>query len=155
MPTYRHLWIAIADGAHARVVVPGERGGTFRTETSFDSTAAHLRSADIGSDRPGRSFESVGATRHAIEPRHDPHEMEKSRFIHLVAERLNQESAQGSFDHLVLVTPPHLIHDLREALDAPTKAKLVGTLNKDLIKTPDEDLAEHLAEWRQPAHPPR
>jgi protein required for attachment to host cells len=155
MPAYRHLWIAIADGAHARIVVPGERGGTFRTETSFDSAAEHLKSADIGTDRPGRAFESSGATRHAIEPRHDPHEMEKSRFILMVAERLNQESAEGSFDHLVLAAPPHLIHELREALDTPTRAKLVGTLNKDLTKTPDDDLPAHLTEWRQPARPPR
>ncbi len=153
MPTYRHLWIAIADGAHARIVVPGERGGTFRTETSFDSATAHQRSADLGTDRPGRAFESSSATRHAIEPRHDPHEMEKSRFIQMVAERLNQELAAGSFDHLVLAAPPHLIHELREALDTPTKAKLVGTLNKDLTKMLDEDLPTHLAEWRQPGRP--
>ena len=41
--------------------------------------------------------------------------------------------------------------ELREALDAATQAKLVGTLEKDLVKTPDHELWPHVREWVSPA----
>jgi protein required for attachment to host cells len=54
------------------------------------------------------------------------------------------------FDRLVLVAPGHVLHDLRQALDQTASAKIVGSLAKDLTKTPDHDLMSHLAEWWQP-----
>jgi len=60
------VWVLIADGEHARVVTPQESHGHFETVIAFDSASAHLRSADLGTDKPGRTFESASITRHAI-----------------------------------------------------------------------------------------
>ena len=142
--------ILVADGEHARVVVPTPQR-QFRTINSLDSTMAHHRSADLGTDRPGRSFESASPLRHAIQPRTDPHRAAKEGFEHFIAEQMNAAAAEGQYDRLVLVAPAHALHDLRAALDGLAESRLDGTLTKDLVKIPDSDLAEHLeAFWSPP-----
>jgi protein required for attachment to host cells len=48
---------------------------------------------------------------------------------------------------VVLVAPAHTLNEIRNELDATTAAKLIGSLQKDLIKVPDHELAPHLHEW--------
>jgi protein required for attachment to host cells len=143
------VWVVVMDGEHARVVAPTPSHGQFATTLALDSATAHLRSQDIGTDRPGRSFESASPTRHTIAPRQDLHQAAKHDFVLEVAGQLNEHAIAGDFDHLVLVAPGHALHDLRAALGAAADAKVVGTLVKDLTKTPDSALASHLAEWWQ------
>lgn len=140
------LRIIIADGEHARFVQP-DADNTLRTVSSLNSASAHQRSRDIGTDRPGRAFESGTTARHAVGPRHDLHAMEQERFVRLVGEQINAASGRDEFDELLLVAPPRVLHELREALDAVTRTKLVGTLEKDLVKTPDHELWPLVREW--------
>lgn len=136
-------WILVADGEHARVVVPTPHR-QFHTINSIDSATAHHRSSDLGTDRPGRSFESANPTRHAIEPKTDPHRAAKENFIHAIAEQMNDAAAEGQYDRLVLVAPAHALNELRGALDGLAASRLDGTLAKDLVKVPDAELAGHL-----------
>jgi len=152
MPQNRKLCFVIADGGHARFVRPAT-DNALHTIEAIDSVSVHKRDHDLVSDRPGRSFESGSSSmRHAYSPRQDPHEQEKVRFAHLVAARMNEESATGLFTDLVIVAPSSVLSEVTEALDLPTKAKLVGTLAKDLVKVPDHDLYAHLKEWARPVH---
>lgn len=150
MARRRKLWFVIADGEHARIVTPSA-AGSFQTIASVDAADAHRRSQALGTDRPGRSFESGNASRRAIEPKHDPHAMSKQKFQQFIAERVNEASNAGSFERLVLVAPSRTMPIIRDALDVETLEKLVGTLTKDLIKTPDHELGAHLADWAIPA----
>lgn len=144
MTSQSKLWIVVADGEHARILVPGETAGRYRTERSFDSMTAHKRSADLGSDRPGRAFESATPTRHAITPRHDPHALAMRHFLDEVACQINEAAAQEIFARLVLAVPAHALHDLRSALSADSVARLVGIIQKDLVKVPDGEIGSHL-----------
>jgi protein required for attachment to host cells len=140
-------WILVADGEHARVVVPTPQH-QFRTINSLDSTTAHHRSSDLGTDEPGRSYERASPLRHAIEPKTDPHRAAKHDFVRFLAGQMNEAAVAGEFDRLVLVAPAHALTALREGLDGPAAARLDGTLAKDLVKVPDSDLASHLDEFR-------
>ena len=73
----RGLCFLIADGEHARFVA-ADADNVLRTIRSFDSASAHLAAHDLGSDRPGRDFESARPGSHGVAPRHDPHQMEKT-----------------------------------------------------------------------------
>ncbi len=136
MAKHKKLWVAIVDGEHARIVVPAGAAGTFRTSEAIDSATAHKKSEELGTDKPGRAFESVGATRHAIAPKHDPHALAEQKFEHFIADRLNRASAEGAFDELVLAAPPKAMPEIRDQLDRTTSAKLIGTLVKDLTRSP-------------------
>jgi len=141
----------IADGGHARFVFPAE-DNALRTRHHFDSSHVHDKSHDLGSDRPGRSFESSGVTRHAIAPKHDPHEMAKTKFEHFVAGKVCQAFEAHEFNELILVAPAHVLQALKGGLNGLTAATLVGSLAKDLTKVPDHELYPHLKEWVRPTH---
>ena len=51
--------------------------------------AAHLHDRDFSSDRPGRSYESFGKARHAIEGENDPRRREAVKFAKEIATRLD------------------------------------------------------------------
>ena len=139
-------WILVADGAHARIACnlgPG-KGIEQPLEAEFDGEARPTR--EIQADRPGRSFDSGGEGRHAMEPRTDPHQHEKAVFVHDVADYVNAAAQKGRFDRLVLVAPPRVLGELREYLSDAAKANVKGELHKDLTKTPLHELPTHLGE---------
>jgi len=149
MPQHHSLCFVIADGGHARFLRPAG-DNALHTFEAIDSSDVHKRDQDLVSDREGRTFESRSSARHAFSPRNDPHEMAKDRFTHAIARRINEDSAADAFNELVVVAPSHVLSELTEALDVPTRAKLLGHLAKDLVKTPDDQLWPHLKEWVRP-----
>jgi protein required for attachment to host cells len=145
MPKHRSILIVIADGEHARLVRIGPKNVPYN-DTAFHSFSAHKRSADLGSDRPGAGFHTDASAHHSIAPRHDPHALEEEKFPRVIAHQLNEATASGKFDELVIVAPAHTLNAIQEELDTRTRALVVGTLAKDLVKTPNHDLWSHIRE---------
>ena len=137
-------WILIADAARAKVLL--YRGPDHKLETVEGMTFAfdHKRASELGDGKPGRSFESVGATRHAVSPHSDPERLEEQRFATDLVHRLDKAAEQASFEHLVVVAPPTMLGDLRHALTHRLTSMLKATLDKDLTKIPEAKLGEHL-----------
>jgi len=142
--TQTPIWIVIADGGRARIVVRAAHDRGFETIRSFDAAAAHQSSAALGSERPGRTGERASGLRHAIEPRADRHQQAKEVFAELVADTINQAAGRGEFLSFVLIAPTRLLPTIRDGLDARARDMLVGSLAKDLTKVPDGDLPAHL-----------
>ncbi len=139
-------WILIADAAHARVLQSNGHGKPLVPVPQFEMHADLPRSHDLGADRPTRTHESVGTTRHAVEPRTDPHRELKRAFAVLVAERLKEAATAKSFDRLVIAAPPVMLGDLRCALHKQVSDKVAAEVPKDLVKIADQDLRPHFAE---------
>lgn len=137
------LWYVIADGGRVRFVARDDNGA-FRTVQSFVATELHERSRDLGLDRPARVKESASPARHAIEPRRDLKEAAKEDFIKIVAEEIEAGHGRGQFDKLVLVAPPGVLTELKNALSKPIAKIVASDLQKDLTKVPDHDLVAHL-----------
>jgi protein required for attachment to host cells len=150
MPHRESLWIVVADGEHARIVVRDTETGALHTAREITSASAGARSADLGTDRPGRSFESGQPGRHAITPRHDLHEEEKEKFLHAVAAEVNAAAAAHRFHRLLLVAPSRAMAPLRAALSAEAEARVAHALAKDLVKVPDHELHDHVRAWLLP-----
>ena len=147
----RNLLIVVADGEHARFIRPAP-DNAFRSDRALDSISAHKQSAALGSDHPGASFHTGSSAAHAEMPRHDLHRMEKQKFAHLIGDELNAAAARAEFDELIVVAPAHVLAAIRNRLYVATRAALVATLKKDLVKTPDHELGPHLAKWVKPVH---
>ena len=151
MVMHHNQCFVVADGGHARFVKPAS-DNALHTVVAGDSATVHKRSHDLGSDRPGRSFESASPSHHSESARTDLHDAEKLKFAKLVAARICEESTLGEFNELILVAPTHILQELQDGLDKPTAAKLIGTLAKDLTKVPDHELWPHLKQWVRPTH---
>ena len=144
MPQAHTTWFLIADSARARIVSARRHVPGFETVVCFESEEAQHQSHEIGSDRPGRAFESASPTRHAVEPRSDPQRVAKQQFSHHVAEELNRAAAEQRFDALYLIAPPRTLGELRPELSDATSAKMREELHKDWVHLPEPELEEHL-----------
>ena len=151
MTHFRKLWIVIADGEHARILTPAG-GGALREERALDSVSAHLRSSDLGSDQPGAAFHSDSTAHHSFAPRHDPHDLAKAKFAGTLAAELDAAAAEGAFEDLLLVAPAHSHAAILEALNPATAARVIGRLEKDLVKSPALALWAQLEAFVRPVH---
>jgi len=138
-------WVLIVDAARARVFETRGRGTGLTVVQDMTMDAELSPSHTLGSDRPGRSFESVGSARHAMESRSDLHREQKRQFARRVAGAVQERHAAKSFDRLVLVAPAVTMGDLRAALSDEVKAVVTAGLVADLTKTPISQLPAHLA----------
>lgn len=153
MPRHKNLLILIADAEHARFVRPAT-ANVLHTERFVDLAEAHKQSSDLRSDHPGASYHSDSTAHHAMTPRHDPHEMEKGKFARFIAQEVNS-LPETSFDILVVAAPAHCLNTILDALNPSSQTKLIGTLSKDLVKTPDDELWPHLQAYVPPPSPAR
>jgi protein required for attachment to host cells len=132
----------VADGGRARFIERNE-AGDFRTLRDLESEHIHDRSRALGRGPPARVQESATVTRHAIEPRQDPHAKAEGAFIATVAEQVNTNYGDR-YDLLVVAAPPRLAARFRKSLSDAMLKKLESCINKDLTKTPDKELSHHL-----------
>ena len=117
-------WIVVADGARARVLLNAGRMEGVRQMPDATFHDSHPPSRELGSERPPRVHESFGSARHAIEPRSDPHEQRKERFLLRLALFLQDAWQNKAFDCLILVAPATALGHLRDTL-APAVRKTV------------------------------
>lgn len=73
-----------------------------------------LKPQFIDADRPGRSFESAGAKRHAMSREVDPKKHVAIAFAKQVAERLESARIHGEMDRLILIAAPEFLGLLRD-----------------------------------------
>jgi Protein required for attachment to host cells len=68
-------------------------------------------------------------------------------FPDALARIIEDEFAVDLFTDLVLVAPSALLRALTAAIDAPTRASLIGSLTADLVAVPDDQLRLFLDPW--------
>jgi protein required for attachment to host cells len=105
---------------------------------------AHQHDRDFSSDRPGRSYESVGGQRHAIERENDPRQREAVLFAKRISRRLDEARRKGEYDELIVVAGPPFLGLMRKELSRPTRERVVHEIRKDLVHSPVESLRRHL-----------
>jgi protein required for attachment to host cells len=139
-------WILIADAAHARVLETVGTGKPLTSVPAFSVNQSLPPSRDLGTDRPTRTHDSLGASRHGVEAHSDPRRELKRKFAGLVVEKLEAALAVHAFSRLVLVAPPAMLGDIRQALSKPLLDRVVAEIDKDLVKVSDHDIRAHLSE---------
>lgn len=137
--------LAIADGEHARFVA--RDAGRSRGVWTLTSPAAGQRGSGLVPDRLGRNFESANVTRHAVEPRVDPHEREKRPFAAQVAAELNAAAARGLFSRLVLAAPTRPLGAVEQGREPDVRRRIAGRIGKNPTKVPDADPPAHFPSW--------
>lgn len=144
-------WFLVADGARARLLTMKSGRGTGqaqRLEPVLDREfiGSNIPSREIDADRPGRTFDSAGEGRHAMEPPTDPRRKRKADFARSIANLLDGEAKRGAFDQLVVAAPPQALGDLRAEFSSSVQALVTAEINKDLVESTNEDLASRLSE---------
>jgi len=141
-------WIVAADGARARFFSPSEDAKKLVAVGAADMVAPQSRqhSRDLKSDKPGRSYSSSrSGVRHAFEPPHDYHKLEKHRFTAQLAEALDAACGRREFDQLILVAPRRSLGELRTLLSKRVQGRIRLEIPKDLTNEPASRLWRRLA----------
>jgi protein required for attachment to host cells len=147
-------WIVVADGARARFFMASGDGGGLVPARAADMVAPLSRrpARDLKSDKPGRGYSSSrSGVRHAFEPPHDFHKIEKHRFAASLAEALDEASGAKAFDRLVLVAPHRSLGELRGLLSARVKRQISQEIARDLTNQTPARLWSRLQPLVNPA----
>lgn len=138
-----NVYILVADSAHARLLERDVPGHKMKLVREAVNPFGRGKVSDRMSDAAGRTFDSNGlGARHAIEPSTDPKEVEREKYARYLATML--AGTERSYDSLVLVAPPRFLGELREALPASVRGKVVGEVQKELTHLTLPQLEEHL-----------
>jgi protein required for attachment to host cells len=140
------LWLVVADAGRAAFYQADTPKGPLREIQDFIEPDSRLPERELVSDRPGRTFDSAGPGRHAMEPHTPPAEVAAERFARLLADKVDSARQQDRFLHLGLVAPPQFLGLLRKALSEETARRVVLELDKDLTRDTAEELRTHLPE---------
>lgn len=138
-------WILIADGRRARMLVEPRRGATLEEADGWTMEIGPNELYDA-QDRPPRSFDRVGAGRHAMDKGRSLHEQEEEKFLKRVADRVSEAERHNQFDHLVIAAPPRALGLLRTMLGPGAKSRIRADLSKDLLDEPTPKVRERLSD---------
>lgn len=136
-------WILVAQRSGARFfehTAPGEGLNLVKTILHDEGRA---RDREIDADRPGRSADGL----HSMRSEETAHERVIADFARSLATMLQEARVEGRYRHLVLVAEPRLLGHLRDSLDAPTAALVVGSLDKDYYPRDQDHLVKALGEF--------
>lgn len=137
-------WLLIADGRRAKVVQADGVRGSFRSVDDMARSIELPKNREIQADKPGRTFDSIGAGRHAKESPTDPQRNLKREFAKRLMDELRQAMLAKRFDRVIMVAPPAFLGDLRAALPKNLRDKVAAEVAADLTNTPQQELHGHL-----------
>lgn len=141
-------WIVVMDSAAAHFyrLCDGDAAQPLVAAADKIQSGLHRHASDLKSDAPGRGFPGAGASaRHAREPQHDYHKLEKHDFVHAVSDYLERAYDQHKFERLVLVAPERSLGELHSQLPAKLRKAVWQEVPKDLMKLGMRDLWTRLA----------
>jgi len=136
-------WVVVCDGKKALVLenVGDEKFPNLKTREVLDHP--DLKTHELGSDAPGRSFSSVGSGRSAVEQT-DWHTQEEAKFLHKLAGHLEAAVNAGQVKSLILAAPPRALGVLRQAYSHNLRSAVRAEIDKDLVKMPVYEIEKHL-----------
>lgn len=97
-----------------------------------------------GTDAPGRSVNSVGNRRSAMEQT-DWHAQDEQRFLVDLAKRLDSAVTTGETKSIIIVAPPRALGVLRQAYSSGLRGALKAEVDKDFVKMPVHEIEKKLA----------
>ena len=138
----RHARVLVTDGAKALVL--RNEGDAFAPELKVVRSYSQDNppSRDQGSDKPGRTNDSMGRKSAMEIP--DLHREAEDRFVATIVEDMTRDLRAGDFDTLVVVAPPVALGVYRKAAPAALAKVTILEIGKDLVKHTPADIATHV-----------
>ena len=139
----------VINGARCRILRGlATRGDDALAELVLRSESRNLR--DIMSDKPGRSFASMGGGRRsAMEYASDPVSEDQREFIRQVIALLESHRRAGDFDRLAIFAEHDMLGHLRQLMPHSLRDKVIREVPKNFLHLPAQELSEVVAQELQ------
>lgn len=139
------LWILVANQREARIYTRDSVRGPLEEIRRYENAEGDEYERDLVSDRPGRSFDSAGQGRHAMEPQVDAREQEAIRFAREIADGIETGRNDGEIARLVLIAAPAFLGRLRLSLSDSAARLVSDEIAKNLSQFDTDEIQRHLA----------
>lgn len=139
-------WVLVADGRKALLM----RNAADETRVDLKvlkviEQPENPRTAEHGTDRPGRAVESTTGRRSAMEQT-DWHDLAERDFASEVAETVERHHRDGDFSKLVVVAPARTLAEFRQRFSKELHGTVLAELDKDLTKHPVHEIERVLTQ---------
>jgi len=140
------FWVLVVDESCARFFETDKIKAELNEFETLTNPAARLQEQDLVTGKKGRSFDSRGENRHAMEPPTTAREQAAIRFAKTIAGHLKQGAGSSAYNRLILVAPPGMLGYLRQELDRKTRERVYHTISKNLVHSEPGELLKHLSQ---------
>jgi protein required for attachment to host cells len=137
-------WVVVCDGAKALILENAGDAVSLNLKTKEVHAQADEKTSEQGTDAPGRSINSVGARRSAMEQT-DWHQQDEDRFLTELSKRLDAAVGSGETKCVVLVAPPRALGVIRQAATPNLRKAVRAEIDKDYVRMPVHEIEKHLA----------
>jgi len=138
-------WVVVCDGAKALVLenIGDAKFPNLKTREVFEQK--DLPTRELGSDKPGRSFNSVTSGRGTVKQT-DWHDQAEHDFLTKLLHRLDAEVTAGKVKSIIMVAPPRAMGVIREgyARAHALRGAVRIEVDKDYVKMPVDQIEKHL-----------
>lgn len=140
-------WVLAADSSYAKILQSDSRTAPLKLLEELEHPEARMKNSGLYSDSAGRSFDSGGQGRHAMEPATDAKSSEAQRFARELCDKLRQAVMQNQFEKLYILAAPAFLGILRDYLDENVKSRIAGETSKDVAKQTPEAIRDKLPDF--------
>ncbi len=140
------LLCLVANASEATIYISAGGRAALRTVESHDNPDGRAKGQELLDDAPGRSFESVGSRRNAMDELRGLRDEIAADFARVLCDRLADLAREHGIQRVLLVAAPGILGHLRSAAEPRLKAIKVETLDKDLTAFTGDDLRGRLPE---------
>jgi protein required for attachment to host cells len=135
--------VLVCDGSRALFYLNIGDAQAIQLKTIKTLHEPHAATRDLGTDRPGRSFDAMDGSRSAME-QSDLHAAAEAKFLEGVVGELAALVHDSEASAVIVVAPPRAMGVLRPRLTANVRRLLQAELVKDLVKVPTPGVEEYL-----------
>ena len=137
-------WVVACDGAKALILENAGDAVTPNLKTKEVHAQPDSKTSEQGTDAPGRSINSNGSRRSAMEQT-DWHDQAEQRFLADLAKRLDAAVTAGETKSLIIVAPPRALGVMRRHYSAGVRNAVRAEIDKDYVRMPVHEIEKHLA----------
>lgn len=136
-------WIVVANSSLAKIFRL-EKNRALTELQVLEHPQSRLHDRDLTSSLPGRTFDSVGPGRHAVQAQNDPKHMEFVQFAKQLCQHIESAREKGSFDRLFIAASPAFLGLFRQELSDLTLKLVAGEIDKDMTHMKPDEITKHL-----------
>jgi protein required for attachment to host cells len=136
-------WVVVCDGRKALFLENAGDAEFPNLKTREADKAEASATSDLGTDSPGRVYQSVGERRSAVEQT-DWHDKAEEEFLTDLVKRLDAAIEAKTMTHLVVVAPPRALGMMRHAYTDRLRGAIHAEIDKDLTALPLHEIERHL-----------
>lgn len=139
-------WIVVADSARARIFDAGPHGRELNEVEDLSHPESRLHEGDLRTGSTGSRQQRMSTARSASGPTTSTHEKHTTGFARDIARYLEHARHRGNFDKLVIAAEPAVLGELRDHLDAATRACVTREIDKNWARHTARDIKAFLEE---------